>query len=94
MDKHKIVKQLLDTLFEEKNVRLWTVHDNGYGTIFTLRFANMENSATINPPEKNTITYKPKSPYQVRRDRERLENHRQRVNTRSTRSRSGIETLW
>ena len=71
MENYTTLKQLLETLFDQKDLKSWTVHDNTLGTICTLRFADVSTaSATRATPVSKT--FKQKSKYQVQRDKERL----------------------
>ena len=83
MEDYSTLKQLLESLFDEKDLKSWTVHDNQAGTVCTLRFVNVSNATRETLPAPKTATFKQKSKYQVKRDRERLESFNNRANTRS-----------
>ena len=83
MEDYSTLKQLLESLFDEKDLKSWTVHNNQVGTVFTLRFVNMSIATRENPPAPKTATFKQKSQYQMKRDRERLETFNNRAKTRS-----------
>ena len=84
MEDNHTLKQLLDTLFAQKDLKSWTVHDNKSATYVTLRFfSKIPATREIQDTVPNVTTYTRKSNYQVSRDRQRLENHHNKRNTRS-----------
>ena len=85
MEEHSTLRQLLESLYATKDRKSWTIHENEVGTVCTIRFIDTASAATRENHElpKKTTTFKPKSQYQVKRDRVRMENFNSRVKTRS-----------
>ena len=83
MEKYQTVKLLLDALFGTKDLTSWTLHENGRGSICTLRFGDTISCDSDTPMTANTFKRKSKS--QIDRDRKRMNNfnHNLRPNTRS-----------
>ena len=88
-----MLKQLLDTLFEQKDLKSWTTHENKVGTVLTLRFGSIETATRDTPEHSHNVpkvrTYKQKSAYQLNRDRQRMETF---SNNRKTRSQTNSDT--
>ena len=86
MEDYDVLKQLLDTLCDRKQVKSWTVHENSFGTNVTIRYVSKPaTSDTALTP--TSTTYKQKSGYQIKHDRARMEQ----FNRRKTRSQTAIE---
>ena len=83
MDDNHILKELLESLFSNKDLKSWTCHDNNNGSTVTLRFVDASAATRGNQSVAKTTTYRQKSPKQIARDKDRRENFHNRVNTRS-----------
>ena len=70
MEGFDTLKQLLDSLFGQKELQSWTIHENGSGTRVTLRFCD---SSGASGGAENSRTFKTKSDYQLDRDKQRME---------------------
>ena len=70
MDSNNTLKQLLDTLFQNKNLKSYTIHDKSGLTNVTLRFGDCDN---ISNSVSERVTYKKKSSKQMKRDSLRQE---------------------
>ena len=83
MEEYQTVKLVLDTLFGAKNLTSWTLHENGSGSICTLRFG--DTIARDSDKQTTATTFKRKCKSQIDRDRKRMDNYNQnlRPNTRS-----------
>lgn len=83
-----LVKLLLDTLFEKRDLKSYTINDNSGLTVCTLRFGDGCTDSEHSKPERNT--YVKKSNYHMKRDKVRHEQHI-RPKTRSITRDAGIE---
>ena len=101
MEDYKVLKSLLDLLFEECDLKSWTTHENKNGNTVTLRFASVKTATreTTNPNtrencesagETKVKTFKQKSAYQLKRDKKRMEEFH---NERLSRSKTNSDTL-
>jgi len=89
MEDYKVLKQLLESMFEQNDLKSWTTHGFRDKCLLTLRFSAKVNNGSTNPTTRETVTFRKKSQYQISRDRQRLENF---SNTRKTRSQTTAET--
>ena len=72
MERHEALKTFLDVLFQTEDLNSWTGHKNHRGFVVTLRFTTKE--AMLDQRDQgNTIAYKRKTPYQIKRDSAKLE---------------------
>ena len=77
MERHEALNTFLDVLFQTEDLNSWTGHKNHRGTVLTLRFRPKE--AMLDQRDQgNTISYKRKTPYQIKRDFSKLELFRKR----------------
>ena len=83
MDKYNTVKHILDTLCDQKDIKSWTIHENKFGTVCTIRLVDTDTVTRGNTPTPKTTTFKQKSRYQVQRDKDRMDSFNNRANTRS-----------
>ena len=79
MERYDILKQVLDMLFQNKDLKSYTIHDNTGMTVCTLRFGDSDTNRDAAPERR---TFKKKSKYQMERDRLRQERYT-RPRTRS-----------
>ena len=90
MDKHKLLKDLLETLFDSLDMSSWNIYETKTNTtVCSIRFiAKAEGGDTSDKIKNSQIAFKRKSPSQLQRDRRRVE----RYNTRS-KAQTGIEGM-
>ena len=78
MERHVTLYKELNESCEKAKVTSWTKHVNHRGITYTIRFDDKSAMFDPNdPPNVNTVTYKPKSRYHVNRDLFRMKefNH-------------------
>ena len=96
MEGHTVLQQVLDALFESKELNSWSIsNNNNHGCVCTLRFkdSNKDSNTKQTPMANARISYRKKSLSQQERDRARIQKYT-RPNTRSQVKRDdfGIET--
>ena len=90
MENYNTLKTLLDSLFEQKDISSWTVHENKSATQVILRFSNSSSATRENSTTREsdmsaprTTVFRRKSESQVKRDRQRREHFYTKRITRS-----------
>ena len=72
MDGYIVLKQLLDTLCNNKDLKSYTIHENSGLTVCTIRFGD-SSTASNSAPER--VTFRRKSRYQTQRDKARHDRY-------------------
>ena len=85
MENHKILGNLLNTLFESLDTSSWSIYEDKFGmTVCRIKFSpKQEDSATKDNIEQTPIGYKRKSVTQLQRDQSRMSRYNKEYNTRS-----------
>ena len=69
MERHTTLNKELNESCEKNKLTSWTKHVNHRGIVYTIRFDDKSAMFDPNDPENvNSVTYKPKSRYHVKRD--------------------------
>ena len=94
MEYKSTLQVCMDSLFGTKKLTSWTIHDNNFGSVLTIRFRDTNELNSQMKQNNQSVIFKPKTKSQMQRDVCRKQNRkRQRIVSEGSSSNGEMENV-